>query len=201
MESDQLACGFSQQIELLQICKPTWPYQIWGVANLRCHNPTVQSLLFHILTESFPTKLFYSLRLGQNMLQHSNHLPVWCCRHLKKVIYYLIFSPFFHFSYTWRKHPAQARNKGYLDRDIIIPYITLIVLTWKREEGEIKKKLVCCRAISTAPESIDSSPRCLVLDSLSSQGSLVAPARRMLAFAAIEPYCASFYVKKNTEWK
>uniref|UniRef100_A0A0A9EA88 Uncharacterized protein n=1 Tax=Arundo donax TaxID=35708 RepID=A0A0A9EA88_ARUDO len=102
------------------------------------------------------TRLLKLGRLEQKMLWHSCYLPVRCCRHLKKVRYYLIFShSFFIFFHTRRKHPAQARKNGYLDRDILIPYICLDS-SHLEKKGRREKKLVFCRAISMAPESFDS---------------------------------------------
>ena len=69
-------------------------------AALRCHDPTLRSLLFISLLHPSLQKHFCELKLGwleQKMLWHSCYLPVWCSRHLKKVKYILsdIFSSFF----------------------------------------------------------------------------------------------------------
>lgn len=118
VESGQLALGFSQQIELPLLCKPGWPYQMWGIAM-----PRSDAAIFAF---SYPL-LHPSLYDAAGIWRKSD------------ILLSDLFSSFFQLFFV---HDANNRHKHerlHIWIEIFLSLISaLIVPTWKRKEGERK---------------------------------------------------------------
>ena len=129
------------------------------------HDPTMQSWLFiPSLHPSLATKIFHELKLRMKarwkdsvaqllstcMMLQASEEESQTLSDLFSIFLFIFFM------YVWRKHPAHEWKIGYLDRDILIPYIFLDS-SHLEKKGRGEKRLVFCIAISMAPESFASS--------------------------------------------